>query len=123
MANKSLSELLRLIVITDPALSKPFGLINTIEATLEAGAGMIQLRDKNTSPKKLLELAKKILPITRSSGALLVINDRFDVALAANADGVHLGPDDATVAQVRSVVPDNFIIGYSTDDPSQGKEA
>ena len=123
MANKSLSELLRLIVITDPALSKPFGLINTIEATLEAGAGMIQLRDKTTSPKKLLELAKKILPITRSSGALLVINDRFDVALAANADGVHLGPDDATVAQVRSVVPDNFIIGYSTDDPSQGKEA
>ena len=123
MADKSLLELLRLIVITDPDLSAPVGLMNIVEATLEAGAGMIQLRDKNSSPKKLLELATTILPLTRSAGALLIINDRLDVALAAKADGVHLGPDDATVAQVRNLVPDNFIIGYSTDDPLQGKEA
>ena len=55
MANRSLPELLRLIVITDPILSKPFGLINTIEATLEAGAGMIQLRDKHANSNELLE--------------------------------------------------------------------
>ena len=58
MANRSLPELLRLIVITDPILSKPFGLINTIEATLEAGAGMIQLRDKHANSNELLESAK-----------------------------------------------------------------
>ncbi|MBI71103.1 MAG: thiamine phosphate synthase [Gemmatimonadetes bacterium] len=123
MANRSLPELLRLIVITDPILSKPFGLINTIEATLEAGAGMIQLRDKHANSNELLESAMRILVLTRATGALLVVNDRLDVALAANADGVHLGPDDARVSQVRNIVPENFIIGYSTDDPSEGKEA
>ncbi len=55
--------------------------------------------------------------LTRRHGAMLLVNDRFDIALAAEADGVHLGPDDIPVSAVRSRVPTGFVIGYSTDDP------
>ncbi|MBH16096.1 MAG: thiamine phosphate synthase [Gemmatimonadetes bacterium] len=123
MTNKPFSDLLRLVVITDPDLSEPLGLINIIHEVLEAGVGMIQLRDKTAGAKKLLGLAESILPLTRSASALLIVNDRLDVALAAHADGVHLGPDDLNIAPVRNIVPENFIIGYSTDDPLQGKMA
>ncbi|MEO2158980.1 MAG: thiamine phosphate synthase [bacterium] len=123
MIHKQLPELLRLVVITDSELAKPAGLMNVISECLRAGAGMIQLRDKAANANELLNLASRILPLTRSSGALLIINDRLDVAIAAQADGVHLGPDDPQVADVRSTVSDAFIIGYSTDDPILAKEA
>jgi|TARA_B110000438_G_scaffold207646_1_gene199398 thiamine-phosphate pyrophosphorylase len=123
MIHKQLTELLRLIVITDSELSKPMGLMNVISETLKGGASMIQLRDKHANANELLKVALQILPLTRAAGALLIINDRLDVAIASQADGVHLGPDDPPVADVRRVVSKNFIIGYSTDDPMLGKSA
>ena len=123
MIHKQLPELLRLVVITDSELAKPVGLMNVISEILERGAGMIQLRDKTANANELFKLALKILPLTRSAGALLIINDRLDVALATQADGVHLGPNDPPIADVRNVVSESFIIGYSTDDPILGKKA
>ena len=123
MIHKQLPELLRLVVITDSELAKPVGLMNVISEILERGAGMIQLRDKTANANELFKLALKILPLTRSAGALLIINDRLDVALATQADGVHLGPNDPPIADVRNVVSERFIIGYSTDDPILGKKA
>ncbi|HIF38029.1 MAG TPA: thiamine phosphate synthase, partial [Gemmatimonadetes bacterium] len=76
MIHKQLPELLRLVVITDSELAKPAGLMNVISECLRAGAGMIQLRDKAANANELLNLASRILPLTRSSGALLIINDR-----------------------------------------------
>jgi thiamine-phosphate pyrophosphorylase len=61
--------------------------------------------------------------LTLKWGALLFINDRFDVALAAEADGVHLGPDDLPVSAVRRAAPDGFLIGHSTDEPRIAQEA
>ncbi len=61
--------------------------------------------------------------ITREFGALLFVNDRLDLALAVEADGVHLGPDDLPVAAVRGIVPDSFLIGFSTDDPDVARDA
>ena len=59
----------------------------------------------------------------RRHGALFVINDHVDVAVALEADAVHLGPEDIPIAAVRGIAPNHLLIGYSTDDPEQGRRA
>ncbi|CAN5789482.1 thiamine phosphate synthase [soil metagenome] len=113
----------RLIVITDRALAAPRSVLPVVEAALDAGAPVIQLRDKRATAGSLLQQAKALLPAVRAAGALLFINDRLDVALAAGADGVHLGPDDIPVAAARRIAPADFFVGYSTDDPEDARRA
>jgi thiamine-phosphate pyrophosphorylase len=108
---------LRLIVITDRGLAAPRDVMAIVHAALDAGAPAIQLRDKSATAADLLRQARTLLPRTRTAGALLIINDRLDVALAAGADGVHLGPDDLPVAAARHIAPPGFLVGCSTDDP------
>jgi thiamine-phosphate diphosphorylase len=114
---------LRLIVITDRALAGPRGVLAVVEAALAAGAPAIQLRDKDADAAALLESARTLRALTRRHRALLFVNDRVDVALAAEADGVHLGPDDLPVAAVRASVPQTLLVGYSTDDPDAARRA
>lgn len=118
-----LTHLLRLIVITDKGLAAPRSVESVVEECLDAGARAIQLRDKGATPRELLEQALTLRPLTQRWGALLFINDRFDVALASGADGVHLGPDDLPVAQVRRAAPPGFLIGHSTDMPQVARKA
>lgn len=113
----TLREALRLIVITDKTLAEPRSVEEAVEAALRGGARTVQLRDKNASSRNLLQQAKALRKLTRDYGALLFINDRMDVALAAEADGVHLGPHDLPVATVRKASPPGFLIGASTDEP------
>jgi thiamine-phosphate pyrophosphorylase len=112
-----------LIVLTDRALAAPRDVIDVVRAALDAGAPAIQLRDKDADAATLLETAHTLRALTRRHGALLFVNDRVDVALAAEADGVHLGPDDLPVAAVQPGVPTGFLIGYSTDDPERARRA
>ncbi len=114
---------LRLIVITDSALAAPRAVEDVLRAALTAGAPAVQLRDKTADARSLFEQARALLRLTRAHGALLFINDRLDVALAAGADGVHLGPDDLPVAAARSAVPADFLVGFSTDDPELARRA
>ena len=72
-----------------------------ISEALRGGAQAIQIREKSLSPRDLLALVDPIRSETRRHGALLFINDRVDLALAAGADGVHLGPEDISVAAAR----------------------
>lgn len=116
-----LRDRLRLMVLTDPAPACGRSLYAVAEECIEAGATAIQLRDKDASAAGLYEVARRLVPIVRARDALLIVNDRFDVALAAGADGVHLGPDDLPVAAVRDSVTDGFLIGASTDDPRHGR--
>lgn len=113
---------LRLIVITDVALAAPRSVRDVVAAALDAGAPAIQLRDKNAAASTLLEEARELLTLVRRYGALLFINDRIDVALAAGADGVHLGPDDLPVQAARRIAP-RLLIGFSTDDPDTARRA
>ena len=117
-----LRQQLRLIVLTHP---RPAGgnLVNVEAECLEAGCRAIQLRDKQAPAADLYRQTLELLPLVRAHDALLFVNDRLDVALAAGADGVHLGPDDIPVEAVRARVPDMFRIGYSTDDPAVGRGA
>jgi thiamine-phosphate diphosphorylase len=119
----ALAERLRLIVITDGSLAAPRSVIEVVAAALAAGAPAVQLRDKHASAAELLDLAQALRALTRSTRTLLFVNDRLDVALAAGADGVHLGPDDLPVGAVRRCAPPGFLIGFSTDDADGARRA
>jgi thiamine-phosphate pyrophosphorylase len=114
---------LRLIVITDARLAAPRTVVDVVGAALSAGARAIQLRDKSATARELHAAALELLVLTRRHGALLFVNDRVDVAMAVGADGAHLGPDDLPVAAARRWVPADFVLGYSTDDPSRARIA
>ncbi|MEZ4417812.1 MAG: thiamine phosphate synthase [Gemmatimonadota bacterium] len=116
-------DALRLIVLTDRGLAGTRGVEAVVEAALEAGAPAIQLRDKGSSVRDSLKLAHRLRALTAAHDALLFVNDRFDLALAAQADGVHLGPDDLPVEAVRGVAPPGFLVGFSTDDPAVARAA
>jgi thiamine-phosphate pyrophosphorylase len=95
----------------------------TIESFLadviEAGVGMVQLRDRTLDDRELVEAARVFARACRDNGALFIVNDRADVALIAGADGVHLGQDDVQPDDVRRLVGTDLIIGLSTHTPEQ----
>ena len=122
-AEAELAYRLRLMVLTRPAGPGGRTLADIVEECLEAGCPAIQLRDKQATAEELFEQATDLRELTRPRGALLIVNDRLDVALAAGADGVHLGPRDIPVEAVRPHVPRSFLIGYSTDDPGEARSA
>lgn len=114
---------LRLIVITDRDLAAPRDLLHIVRLCLEAGAPAVQLRDKHATARELYEQAIRLRALTTEYGALLFVNDRLDVALAARADGVHLGPSDLPLEAARRAAPAPFLIGISTDDPATARRA
>ncbi len=123
-AGEDLAARLALMVVTHARPACGRNLIDVVGECLEAGATAIQLRDKQASAAELLAIAAQLRDLSVQYDALLVVNDRFDLALAAGADGVHLGPEDLPVDAVRSVVPADFIIGFSTEtaDGAQAAE-
>jgi thiamine-phosphate pyrophosphorylase len=101
---------LRLVAITDDLRDGAAGLVVRAQAAVRGGATMIQLRLKDADARTLVEVARslvKALPVP------VIVNDRLDVALAAGAAGVHVGPDDLPAAAVRRLVPPGFIVGAS----------
>ena len=84
-----------------------------LEETLAAGVRLVQMREKELSGRALYELAREFRQRTAAVGALLIIDDRVDIALASGADGVHLGQEDLPVSAARLMGPD-LIIGAST---------
>lgn len=129
MNEPELAARLRLIVITDAELARPRTVVDVVRSAVSAGAPAVQLRDKGAGARELYERGAVLLPIVRDAGALFFVNDRVDVALALGADGVHVGPDDVPVAEVRAIAERagaqpggvsgsrRFLIGASTDDP------
>ena len=114
---------LRLIVITDREAAAPADPVDGAAACLEAGAPAVQLRDKLANSRELYALAAELRALTADHDALFFVNDRLDVALAVDADGVHLGPDDIPVDAVRRAASAELLIGYSTDEPDDAVDA
>src|SRR4051794_12824305 len=102
----------RLLIVTDRQLAQPRNVYDVVSAALRGGARAVQLRDKDASARGMYEQALLLLPLMRHHDATLFINDRLDVALAAGADGVHLGPNDLPVADARRIAPPGFLIGF-----------
>jgi thiamine-phosphate pyrophosphorylase len=114
---------LDLYVVTDRKQAKGRSHHEVVEMALAGGADVIQLRDKDMDDRGLLALASDLRELTARMGALLIVNDRPDIALASNADGVHLGQDDMPVAAVRRILPPSMIVGASVGTVSEAVRA
>jgi thiamine-phosphate pyrophosphorylase len=104
--------------ITDTRLTK-LSHAAQVAKLIGGGAQFIQLREKHASPKDFYEDAKAAIEIARQSGVKIIINDRVDIALALQADGVHLGQDDLPPAAARRILGEKAIIGFSTHSVEQ----
>ncbi len=97
--------------------------LNAVAASLEGGVRIIQLREKTAPAKEITELAKKTRELCAVYDAAFIVNDRVDIALAAGADGVHLGQEDLDIHSARKILGNNAIIGISTHAPEQALKA
>jgi thiamine-phosphate pyrophosphorylase len=111
-----------LYAILDPEQTKGRSANVMLRELLEGGAKVLQLRAKALSPRDFLKLAHETRALTRSYACCLIVNDRIDIALACDADGVHLGQDDMPLDAARKLMGEK-IIGISTHDVEQAKEA
>ena len=91
----------------------------TAEAALRGGADCLQLREKELEDRELLRRAQRLTELCHAHDALLIVNDRPDIAAISGADGVHLGQDDLPVAAARRVLPAGALVGVSTHDRTQ----
>lgn len=105
-----------LYAIADPSVRPDLPLPELCGRLARAGASVVQLRWKGASARELLAVAREALPLVHGAGAALVINDRADLALLAGADGVHVGAEDLSVAEVRELVGDRLSIGATVRD-------
>ncbi|MFA5043070.1 MAG: thiamine phosphate synthase [Kiritimatiellia bacterium] len=111
-----------LYLVTSQALSRGRTTLEIVDAALRGGARLVQLREKGMPMPDFLQLAGQVRARTAQAGALLIINDRLDAALAVGADGVHLGQTDFPIAAARRLAPD-LIIGASTHSPAEAQAA
>ncbi|XP_058097286.1 thiamine biosynthetic bifunctional enzyme TH1, chloroplastic isoform X2 [Magnolia sinica] len=116
---------LLLYAVTDSRMNKKWGrsITDAVKAAIEGGATIIQLREKEAETQEFVEAAEACIEICRSHGVPLLINDRLDVALACNADGVHVGQSDMPVRVARMLLGPEKIIGVSCKTPEQAQQA
>ena len=114
---------MRIYLVTDEGLLLGKDLYRTVEAAVKGGVSMVQLREKESSTRKFIERAIRLKEVLTPYGVPLIINDRVDVALAADADGVHVGQSDMPYEMVKRLLPEGKIIGLSVESPEQVLEA
>ncbi len=114
---------LRLYFITDSTGFSEEEFLQRVEDALQGGITMLQLREKEKTTKEYISLAKKVHDLTRKYHVPLIIDDRVDVAMAVDAEGVHLGQSDMPVDMARSIFGENKIIGATAKTVEQAKEA
>ena len=105
----------RLYVITDEPLGRGRSHIEIAEAAIRGGADVIQLRDKTAPGGRLYRVALELRKLTREANVAFLVNDRLDVALAADADGVHLGQEDLPASAARKILGPVKILGISAE--------
>lgn len=112
-----------LYLVTDRRQTGGRALGDVVEAALRGGARLVQLREKDLSGLALTQLGDELRAVTRRHGALLLVNDRVDVALAVEADGAHLAGTSMAPGDVRPLLGPNRWIGASAHSAAQAKEA
>jgi thiamine-phosphate pyrophosphorylase len=118
-----LLPLLRLHVLTDHQWSRGRDNITVVKAAIDGGATTIQLRNKTASTRILIEEGLVLRALTRERGVLLIVNDRIDVALAVDADGVHVGQEDMPASMARQLLGTDRILGVSVSNHTEAEEA
>jgi len=104
-----------LYLVTDRSLSKGRSTAEIVAAAVAGGVSCIQLREKSCGTRKFLNEALALQPLLKSRNIPLIINDRLDIALAIEADGVHLGQSDMPLGRARKIAGDSLIIGISAE--------
>ncbi len=115
MTDRISPGLWRLYVIIDPKASRGRSDLQVAEAAIAGGADVLQLRDKEASSGRLYEVALQLRKLTRDAGIPFIVNDRLDIALAADADGVHVGQTDLPASVARKIMGPGRILGVSVD--------
>lgn len=110
---------LSVYLVTDTRLCGARGVAETARLAVEGGASVVQLRDPDAKGRELLGLAAALVALLRPLGVPLIVNDRVDVALAAGADGVHLGQSDMPAPAARRLVGPDAIVGLSVGSPAE----
>lgn len=113
----SLDQQLRTYLVTDARAGSVEQLIAICERAIDGGVTAVQLRAKGWTDLELWRAANGLRDVTSRTGTLFIVNDRLDIALASNADGVHLGVDDLPVTVARSLLRPDQVIGYSPETP------
>lgn len=103
----------RLYLVTDRDVLKGRDLIKAVEESILGGATIVQLREKDVSSREFYDIAKKIKSITDKYNVPLIINDRLDIALAAETTGIHIGQSDIPCRVAREILGNDKIIGVS----------
>ncbi|MFO0681987.1 MAG: thiamine phosphate synthase [Sandaracinus sp.] len=111
-----------LYAIVDPRACAGRDPVSVAGAILRGGCAALQLRDKAGSDRRVLALARELAPLAREAGVPFFVDDRLDVAIACDADGVHLGQDDLPLAVARAQAP-RLRVGISTHTPAQREAA
>lgn len=114
---------LKLYLVTDSDILKGRDFYKCIEDAMKAGVTMVQLREKNTDGKEFLEKALKLRELTRKYNVTFIINDRVDIALLSDADGVHVGQSDIDADSVRKLIGEDKIIGVSARSVAEAQKA
>jgi thiamine-phosphate pyrophosphorylase len=112
-----------LYVILDRSASRGRDLEEVLEGTIAGGCRMVQLREKTWPSGRLLPLAERLRERCRNAGVTFIVNDRLDLALAVDADGVHLGQDDLPPRAARPLLRRSMRLGLSTHSVAQAREA
>ncbi|NEU30746.1 thiamine phosphate synthase [bacterium LRH843] len=112
----------RLYAITGEEFHPGRSVTDVMEEAILGGVDIIQLRDKTSSKRAVLEKAKTLRELTRKHDVLFIVNDHIDVALAVDADGIHIGQDDLPIEEARKIVG-NKIIGISTHHIEEARAA
>ena len=115
MSDRSSPGLWRLYVITDGKASRGRSHLQVAEAAILGGADVLQLRDKEASGGHLYRVALQLRKLTRDAKVPFIVNDRVDIALAADADGVHVGQSDLPASVARELIGPGRILGVSVD--------
>lgn len=110
-------------LVTDRSLMTGDNLLNAVEESLNGGTKLVQLREKNATTREFLELAVELKKLCHRYNAKLLINDRIDIALAVDADGVHLGQTDIPADIARKILGEDKIIGISAQTIDRAREA
>ncbi|WP_294413911.1 thiamine phosphate synthase [uncultured Ruminococcus sp.] len=114
---------LLLYAVTERSCLRGVSLEEAVEQAILGGVTCVQLREKNITQEEVIAEAKKFLPICHKYNVPLIINDDYEAALKSGADGVHVGIEDAPVAEIRRIAGEDFIIGATAKTVEQAKLA
>lgn len=106
---------LSLYLVLDPGLCAGFGMVETARAAVAGGATIVQLRDKHADTPLMIETGRALKAALSGTGALLIVNDNVEAAVAIGADGLHIGQEDMDAPTARARIGDDMILGLSVE--------